>query len=456
MPYIKNTQQLLSRGNPEVRKVLLEIIEAAIAKADPYRATKELVQIQDDQLMVGDLKFDLKPQPRIYIIGTGKATFPIARALEDILGDRITDGLVICKYGQQGSLGRSKLYLSSHPIPDESGLKYAKNTLALAGQTRPGDIVLSCITGGSSALMPLPVSEVSLEEKKKVNKLLLTCGANIMEINAVRKHLSQIKGGFLAQRIHPQARLINLTVSDVIGDALDYITCPTVPDTSTFDDARATMTKYDLWEKVPASVRNHLKNGGPHQETPKAGDLADHLIYNFVLLGADAACWGAAEKARQMGLETMVLSTMLEGESKELGGTFAAIAKETLSTHQPLVPPCVIIGGGETTVKIDGVAGSGGPNQEFAVAVALGIDNIGNVGAAGVDSDGTDGPTDLAGGLVDAYTLTEAAESGIDLFACLQQHDVSTALKAIGGAIETGATGTNVNDLKIMVILPKT
>ncbi|MBW1866502.1 MAG: glycerate-2-kinase family protein, partial [Deltaproteobacteria bacterium] len=280
MFYIKNTQQLVSHGNPEVRKTLLEIIDAAIAKADPYPATRELVQIQCDQLMVGDLKFKLTPPPRIFILGAGKASFPIARALEDLLGDRITDGLVICKYGQQGSLDRSKLCLASHPIPDEAGLKFAKKVLALAGQTRPGDIVFSCITGGSSALMPLPVSGVNIEEKKKVNRLLLTCGANIVEINAVRKHLSQIKGGFLAQQIHPRARLINLTVSDVIGDALDYITCPTVPDTSTFDDARATMAKYDLWEKVPASVRNHLKNGGPHQETPKAGDLAGHMIHN--------------------------------------------------------------------------------------------------------------------------------------------------------------------------------
>ncbi len=456
MSYIKNTHQLLSHGNRQIRKTLIEIIDSAIAKADPYRATKELVKIQGDQLMVGDFKFDLNPQPRIYILGTGKATFPIARALEDLLGDRITDGLVICKYGQQGALSRSKLCLASHPIPDEAGLEYAQEALALAGGTRPGDIVFACITGGSSALMPLPVSGVSLEEKKKVNRLLLTCGANIVEINAVRKHLSQIKGGFLAQQIHPQARLINLTVSDVIGDALDYITCPTVPDTSTFDDARATLTKYDLWEKVPVSVRDYLKNGGPHQETPKAADMAHHSIYNFVMLSADAACEGAAEKAGQMGLETMVLSTMLEGESKELGRTFAAMAREIILNQRPLVPPCAIIGGGETTVKIDGAAGTGGPNQEFAVAVALGIDHIGNVGAAGIDSDGTDGPTDLAGGLVDAHTVAAAAESGIDLFGCLKRHDVSAALKAIGGAVETGATGTNVNDLKIMVVLPKT
>ncbi len=194
-------------------------------------------------------------------MGAGKATFPIAAALEDILGDRISDGLVICKYGQQGRLAHCRLHLAAHPIPDEAGMAGARDMMALAGCTRPGDIVFGCITGGSSALLPDPVAGISLDEKKAVNRRLLTCGANIIEINAVRKHLSRIKGGRLAMAIHPQAHLINLTVSDVIGDALDYITDPTVADTSTLADARAN----------PGQVRPLVPPAGQRNGLPETG-----------------------------------------------------------------------------------------------------------------------------------------------------------------------------------------
>ncbi|HWR69357.1 MAG TPA: DUF4147 domain-containing protein, partial [Desulfomonilia bacterium] len=394
---------------------------------------------------------DLKKQGRIFLLGTGKATYPIARALEEILGDRIADGVIICKYGQEGNLSRSRLFFSSHPIPDEAGFQAAGEALALARNTQPGDIVFAGITGGSSALMPYPVEGVTLEEKKLVNRLLLTCSANIIEINAVRKHLSRIKGGWLAKAIHPRAHLINLTVSDVIGDPLDYITCPTVPDTSSFDDARRTLTKYELWEKVPASVSRYLKAGNEALETPK--DLSDHLIDNFIIVAGTAACEGAAARARELDFETMILSTMLEGESRELGGTFAAVAKEILMNRRPLKPPCVIIGGGETTVKITGDAGQGGPNQEFSLGAALWIDGIGDVVIIGQDSDGTDGPTDFAGGIVDNFTAERARKLGIDIYAALNRHDVTPVLLQLEDAILTGATGTNVNDLKLMLVM---
>jgi glycerate-2-kinase len=451
--YVKNRQTLLAHGNRELRKVAFDIVDYALTKADPYRAVKALVHLQGDFLEVGNLRLDLKTHGRILLLGAGKATYPIAKALEDILGERIDDGVIICKYGQEGTLSRSRLYLSSHPIPDEAGFRAAKEALALARETRAGDIVFAGITGGSSALMPYPVEGITLDEKKRINQLLLTCGANIIEINSVRKHLSRIKGGWLAKSIHPQAHLINLTVSDVIGDPLDYITCPTVPDTSSFDDARRTLSKYELWEKVPASVSRYLKAGGPALETPK--DLSDHRLDNFIIVAGTAACEGAAEKARELTLRTMILSTMLEGESRELGGTFAAIAKEILLNNRPLQPPCVVIGGGETTVKITGEAGQGGPNQEFSLGAALGIDRIGDVVIIGQDSDGTDGPTDIAGGVVDNLTIQRAQALGIDVFAALTRHDVSPVFLKMEDAIVTGATGTNVNDLKLMLVLPK-
>jgi glycerate-2-kinase len=345
-PYIKNQHQLLSHGNIKLRTAALEIIEYALSKADPYRAVYDLVQIENDALSIGDLHVDLTAGRRIFILGGGKATYPIAHALEEMLGDRITDGVVICKYGQEGTLSRCRLYHASHPIPDEAGFEASREALALAQQTGPGDLVFGCATGGSSALMPFPVPGVTLEEKKQVNQLLLTCGANIYEINAVRKHLSQIKGGRLARAIHPQAHLINLTVSDVTGDELDYITDPTVPDTSYFEDARATLTKYDLWNKVPASVSQFLKAAGPDQESPSAADLASHNIHSFILVKSASVCEAAAEGAAQLGFNNMILSTVLEGESKELGTTFAAIAKEIILQKRPLALPCCVIGGG--------------------------------------------------------------------------------------------------------------
>jgi len=452
MSYIKNRKQLLSHGNIELRAVALDIIDHALVHVDPYRATRNLVRVDGKYLAVGELSFDLNEHKRIFLLGGGKATYPIARALEDLLGERITDGVVICKYGQEGRLSRARLYHAGHPIPDKAGFEASQEAIALARQTQPDDIVFGCITGGSSALMPLPVDGVTLEEKKEVNRLLLTCGANIYEINAVRKHLSRIKGGRLARAVHPRANLINLTVSDVTGDELDYITDPTVADSSFIDDARATLTKYHLWGQVPGAVCEFLKNAGPDQETPKTVDLADHNLHSFILVGSARACEAAADKAVELGFKTMILSTVLEGESKELGRTFAAIAKEIIRQKRPIDLPCAVIGGGETIVKVSEDAGTGGPNQEFTLGAAPGLDRIGSVVVVGIDTDGTDGPTDIAGGVVDDQTMARARETGIDLYGCLAGHDVTPALRQMGDSIETGATGTNVNDLKFMLI----
>ncbi len=459
MGFIKNKRQLIDHGNASLRKTALEIIEYTLARANPYTAASSLVRLDGECLEVGHLRFDLQKHNRIFLLGAGKATYPIAKALDDLLDDllddRITDGVVVCKYGQQGELTRCGLLLAAHPIPDEAGMKGAREALALAERTGPGDIVFACITGGSSALWPLPVKGITLEEKKQVNRLLLSCGANIIEINAVRKHLSQIKGGRLARAIHPQAHLINLTVSDVIGDPLDYITDPTVPDTSTFDDARATLTKYDLWSKVPSPVAQFLKNADENQETPKVEDLSDYQRDDFILVPGAAACNWAEKKAAELGFKTMILSTMLEGESSEVGRTFAALAKEIVLKQRPIVPPCAVIGGGETTVIIDEQAGTGGPNQEFALSAAFDIADLGNVIIAGIDSDGTDGPTQMAGAIVDDQTFARARTAGLDLYARLKDHDVTYALQELGDVIETGATGTNVNDLKLLLVLPQ-
>ena len=449
--FTKNWRELTSHGYKKGRQAAISIIEHVLGVADPYVATKNLVCLQGEVLTVGSLQFDLSQRGNIYVLGAGKATFPIAKALEEILGERITEGMVIVKEGQEGALKKIEVRRASHPIPDREGFNAAKDIKIIAEKAQENDIVFCAITGGSSALMPLPVSDITLEEKKRINELLLTSGATIREINAVRKHLSDIKGGKLALSILP-AEIINLTVSDVTEDPLDYITGPTVPDTSTFADAVSVLKKYDLWDKFPKSAIHYLQNATPELETPKDFGEFESIVHSFILVRSGTICEAAAEKAKELGFTPLILTTMLEGESREVGTVFVGIAKEIIHNHRPLPPPCAIIAGGETTVKIDGNSGEGGPNQEFALSAVLQLSSYDKVVIAALDTDGTDGPTDIAGGLVDNSTIQKAEEKSIDTFKHLSEHNAATVLLSLGDAIITGPTGTNANDLKILLV----
>ena len=411
-PTFRNAEELIGHGIADLRRVALDIANHGLAAADPYEATKALISFDGHRLAVADRSYELTTDQRIFVVGAGKASFPIARALEELLEDRISGGLVVGKNGADARLQHIPQHFAAHPVPDKASRLGALETKALLDRVRPQDLVIACFTGGSSSLFVDPAGRISLQEKRETNYALLTCGAKITEINAVRKHMSRVKGGRLALRMPAQAPLINLTVSDVIGDALDHITDPTVPDTSTLEDARATLDKYGLWSRVPASVAAHFRNAGADQETPKPEDFADRQVQSLVVVPGDRACVGAAKRAETLGYDTIILSTMLEGESAELGHTFAGIAKEVSHNGRPARPPCVVIGGGETTVRIDGPAGEGGPNQEFALSAAIGIDGLNDVVVLGIDSDGTDGPTDLAGGLVDGSVAGRRAVWG--------------------------------------------
>ncbi len=447
--YIVNVAEITSHGNVQLRQKAADILQHALLASNPYYATKKLVRLDGNTLSIKDLSLDLQLFEHIYILGAGKATGLIAKALEEILGNRISDGLVVLRHGDQINLSFTRIMFGAHPIPDVHGYEAAKCMLEMAQQFTERDLVFAGISGGSSALLPQPVDAVTLQEKQLVNQLLLDCGADIREINAVRKHLSQIKGGWLAKAILP-ATLINLTVSDVIGNPLDYITDPTVEDTSTFEDARKVISQYNLWKELPHSAADYLRNSGEAQETPKS--FSGQPIYSFILTDGEAACLGAAEKAAQLGFAPMILSTMVKGEAKDCGTMFAAIAKEAAIYHRPIQPPCAIVAGGENTVTLQTSRGQGGPNQEFALSASLDISGFENILVAAIDTDGIDGSTQAAGGMVDGFTMKNAHEKGLDIPIALRDHNSYTILHILEDTVFTGYTGTNVNDLKLILV----
>lgn len=449
-PYVRNSAELTAHGDRALRSVALDIVEHALAATDPYPLAKQLIRRDGRHIHIGGERIHLQPDARVFFLGAGKASFGIARAVEELLGDLLTAGLVVCKYGQPGTLERIQMRLASHPLPDEAGMHAAAELLELARVVRPGDVVFCGITGGSSALLPLPVAGLSLEDKQRMTALLLSCGADIFEINAIRKHLSRIKGGQLAAAMPQDVSIFNLTVSDVVGNALDYITDPTVPDTSSLAASRGVLDKYGLWDSAPPAVARHLRSGGAAQETPK--DLSPRRVTNFILSDGHRLCMAAVERARACGFAPIMLSTMLEGDSREAGSFFGAIAREVAASGLPCAPPCALIAGGETVVNVGNWRASGGPNQEFALSAALAIDGCRRTVVVGLDSDGTDGPTEIAGGIADHMSVARADGLGVNFFDCLRRHDSSRALRSLGDAIVTGATGTNVNDLKFVLI----
>lgn len=447
---IKNRKGLLSHGNKKGREVALDVIEYAVRAVNAYETTKKSVCIRNGILSVRELEFDLSKVRNIYVVGGGKATFSIAKALEEVLGEKIKRGVINVKEGEKRRLKYIKVIEAGHPIPDEAGLEGTKEIMEIAEEAKEGDLVFCVITGGASALMPLPAGNVSLEDKKKVTELLLKCGATIDEINAVRNHISAIKGGRLAKYIHP-AEIINLIIIDEISG---HPWGPTVPDTTTFKDAVNVLKKYGLWEKVPDTVREHIKRGiiDPSLETPKPKDFKGLKVHNVVLADNGIMCEAAKKRAEELGFKSLILSTKLEGESREAGIVLASVAKEIDERNRPIKPPCVLILGGETTVTITGRSGKGGPSQELVLGASLKIAGSKRIVVASIDTDGTDGPTRIAGGVVDGYTLKRAEEKGLDIFESLVRHNSSEVLMSLQDAIFTGPTGTNVMDLDVLVV----
>ncbi|HWB98359.1 MAG TPA: DUF4147 domain-containing protein, partial [Bryobacteraceae bacterium] len=343
-----------SGAERRLRRQARSIFQAALTAADPFAAVVRQLEKQ---------RYDR--YRRIFVLGSGKAGASMARAAERVLGRRITAGLINVKYGHVAKLRRIELNECGHPVPDERGVAGARRIAALAAEAGPDDLVLCLISGGASALLPFPAEPITLDEKQAATKLLLACGASIHEINAVRKHISQIKGGQLARLARP-ATVWSLLLSDVIGDNLDVIgSGPTAPDASTFQTAWEILEKYALLDRVPASVRTRLEQGlrGGIPETPKPGDALFGRVRNFVVGSNRLAVDAAAARARELGFRTLVLSTMIEGETRDIARMHAAIAREIHQSGRPLRPPACLITGGETTVTLRG-SGLGGRNQE--------------------------------------------------------------------------------------------
>jgi glycerate 2-kinase len=436
-----------------LRKQALAIFRAAVKAADPVEAVLRSFHLRDSSLEAGGRGYSLSRYDRIFVIGAGKASAAMAKAVERVLGKQISGGLINVKYGHTAKLKRIELNECGHPNPDEAGVRGAAGIAAIADHAGERDLVICLISGGASALLPAPAPPVTLAEKQAITRLLLNCGADISEINAVRKHISSIKGGQLARLAFP-ATVISLLLSDVIGDALDVIgSGPTVADASTFAEAQEILRKYEIDRKAPASVRERIERGiaGEIPETPKPGDPALSRTHNVVVGSNILAVNAAAEKARELGLRTMVLSTFVEGETRDVARMHAAIARQARVYGQPVRGPACIITGGETTVTIRG-QGKGGRNQEFALAAAIDIAGLDEVLILSGGTDGSDGPTDAAGALADGSTCHRAAKLGLIAKEYLANNDSYNFFQPLGDLLITGPTNTNVMDVRLILI----
>jgi len=438
------------------QSVLIEkVLSSALEAVDPYRAVKAAVQRNGDHLTIGKQTYDLKAFQRVRVIGIGKASRPMALAIEDLLSDCLEGGLIITKHvsGPGEQMGISEVLESSHPIPDERSIQAAQLLAAFLHPSQVADLVICLLSGGGSALMTAPIPGVSLADLQALTAALLACGASIQEINTLRKHLDSVKGGGLARLAAPAA-LVNLVLSDVVGSPLDVIASgPTVADPTTFADAWQIVVQYHLEEKLPFSILTALQNGlaGEIPETLKPDDLVFAKV-DTVLVGSNyQAASAGLEAARQAGLHTLLLTTCLQGEARFAGGLLAAVACQVAMSGEPLPRPACIVAGGETTVTLRG-KGQGGRNQEVALGAVNVMAGISDALLVTLATDGEDGPTDAAGALVTGETLVRARQAGLDPALFLRENNSYAFFDSLGDLLRPGPTGTNVNDLAFLFL----
>ncbi|MDY6863335.1 MAG: glycerate kinase [Thermodesulfobacteriota bacterium] len=437
----------------KLKKDIQEIFLAGVKAVDPKKVIKDNIKIKGGKLFIYSKSYDLTDIKNIYVVGAGKAGASMSSALEEILLENITSGVVVVKYDHLMPTQLIKLVEAAHPIPDKAGMEGTELIVQLLMQAKKDDLVICLISGGGSALIPLPGNGISLKDKQIVNNVLLSCGATIHEINTIRKHISRIKGGKMARMAYP-AKLITLILSDVIGDNLDIIASgPTVPDQSSFFDCLNIIEKYSLHEKFPTNVLDYINKGinGEIEENPKKNEPCFRNTDNFIIANNFLAIKAAEEKAGSMGYNTCILSSFFEGETKDVAGFHIKVAKEIKNSGNPLNTPACVISGGETTVTITG-KGTGGRNQEFVLAVIEEISEIEGAVILSAGTDGTDGPTSAAGAIADWTTLGIAREKELNPKDYLKKNDSYHFFEKINGLITTGPTFTNVMDLHILLV----
>lgn len=445
-------------GSLPQRQNLLAIFNAALAAVDPYNAVLDAVRLEQNQLQLADTKYDLAAFEHIIVVGAGKATARMALAIESLLGDRIAAGLIVVKDGHTAPLSVIEQVEAAHPVPNEAGIAGAQGILHLVRAADEKTLVICLLSGGASALLVAPAAGLMLQDKQQATGLLLNAGASINELNAVRKHLSMVKGGRLAQAAYP-AQMVTLIVSDVIGDPLDVIASgPTAQDNSTYAEAWAVITKYGLQEKLPPRVADYLQRGiaGQLPETVKGSDPCMERTHNVIIAGLRHALEAAEEEAVRLDYATKIISDSLEGEAREVAHSLARTARAELTGMQDTERRCLLCGG-ETTVTVHGT-GKGGRNQELALAFALEVEGEQGITLLSAGTDGTDGPTDAAGAMVDGNTAAWARDKGIDLRHHLVHNDSYSFFQQLDAAtgaschLKTGPTGTNVMDIQIVLL----
>jgi glycerate 2-kinase len=441
------------KSSSRLRRDAIEIFRAALAAANAGNAVRKHLSVQSNSIKAGTVRLPLRNINRMFLVGAGKAAVQMAASVEEIVGTRLTRGMVVTKQGHATvPLNRVEIIEAGHPIPDQAGVRASGTIRALLRELNARDLVLVAISGGASALLSAPAEPITLHAKQKTTDLLLRAGATIHELNAVRKHISTLKGGQLASLAYP-ATVVSLILSDVIGDRPDVIgSGPTAPDPSTFADAIAVLAKFGLLNRIPSAVRERLEQGarGEIEETPKPGDPVFKHVHNVIIGSNRLALDAAAQEAKMRGFHPVILSSAIDGETREVARTHAQILREVALSGHPVRSPACILSGGETTVTIHG-KGKGGRNQEFALAAAFEIDGFPNLVVLSAGTDGTDGPTDAAGAIATGDTIRRARQRGLDPMKHLSENDSYPFFDALGGLIKTGPTGTNVMDIHVLL-----
>ena len=430
-----------------------DIFGAGLKAASARRAIGRALHFEGDILTAGDIVLNLADFDRVILVGAGKASGAMAAAAEELLGSRISAGYVNVKYGHTYPSERVTQHEAGHPVLDAETLVGTERILSLVEDAGEGDLVLCCLSGGGSALLEEPAEGISLSDLQSLTEVLLRCGATIHEMNVLRKHLSKVKGGGFARRAAP-ARVVSLILSDVVGDNLDVIASgPAVPDPSTFSDCLEVVEKYGIGGEVADSVRERFEVGvaGKIEETPKEGDAIFESASNIIIGNNRTALEAAAERGTELGYKTEILSSTVEGEAREVAAEHAALAVGKRKGRDSNDAPVCIIAGGETTVTVRG-DGKGGRNQEYALAATLEIQGIDGLVMLSGGTDGSDGPTDAAGAIVDGRTIERGEELGLGAKDALKRNDSYHYFEPLGDLIVTGPTDTNVMDVQIILI----